>query len=93
MLYELTGTNDHWMMIHAESPGEAIVRFEAHSPESVFLSIQEVRSTFEAISISGERVTVIGVRAINHQLHYETMSDIKSWVPATDFVRAEVIAA
>lgn len=93
MLYEITGTHNDWMMVHAESPGEAIAEFEAHSPESMFLSIREVRSGFEAISVTGERVAVIGVKEIHHQPHYETMSDRGGWIPATEFVRAEVVAA
>lgn len=93
MLYEITGTHNDWMMVHAASPEEAISEFEVHSPESMFLSIQEVRSGFEAISVAGERVTVIGVKEIHQQPHYETMSDRGGWVPATEFVRAEAIAA
>ncbi|BAS57904.1 hypothetical protein NIES2135_27180 [Leptolyngbya boryana NIES-2135] len=103
MLYEITGTHNDWMMVHAASPEEAISEFEEHSPESMFLSIQEVRSTFEAVSISGERVKVIDRKYLtcwNRKqtkkrivLHYKTSSELGCWVPADEFVRAEVVAA
>jgi hypothetical protein len=103
MLYEITGTHNDWMMIHAESPESAIAEFEEHSPKSMFLSIREVRSTFEAVSVAGERVTVTNKKYLTcwnrkHTrkrivLHYETSREQGSWIPATDFVRAEVVAA
>lgn len=103
MLYEITGTDSNWMMVHAQSPAEAIEQFEAHCPSSTFLSIQEVRSAFEAVSISGERVMITNQKYLtcwNRRktrktlvLHYETNLEKGSWIPATEFRALEATAA